>query len=44
MQTKINYYDRDLEVEALKLYCYIPQTFVVDATNPSTMFYGFYAF
>ena len=40
----MNYYDRDLEVEALRLCCYMLQTFADDATNPSTMFYGFYAF
>ena len=44
MQTKMNYYDSDLKAEALKLYCYMPQTFIADATNPSPMFYGFYAF
>ena len=42
MQTKMNYYDSDLEAEALKLYCYMPQTFIADATNLSLMFYGFY--
>ena len=40
----MNYYDSDLEAEALKLYCYMPQTFIADTTNPSPMFYGFYAF
>ena len=44
MQAKMNYYDSDLEAEALKLCCYIPQTFLHDSTNPSPMFYGFYAF
>ena len=44
MQTKINYYDSDLEAEALKLYCYMPQTFLDDITNPSPMFYAFNAF
>ena len=41
----MNYYDSDLEAEVLKLYCYIcPQTFIAEATNPSPMFYGYYAF
>ena len=35
MQTKINDYDSDLEAEALKLYCYMPQTFIADTTNAS---------
>ena len=38
----MNYYDSDLKAEALKLYCYMPQTFIADATNLSPMFYGFY--
>ena len=42
MQIKMNYYDSDLEAEALKLTCYMPQTFIADTTNPSPMFYGFY--
>ena len=37
-------YDSDREAEALKLRCYIPQTYLDDATIPSPMFYGFYAF
>ena len=44
MQTKMNYSDSNLEAEARKLYCYMPQTFIADATNRSPMFYGFYAF
>ena len=40
----MNYYDSDLEAEVLKLYCYMPQIFIADATNPSPMFYGFYTF
>ena len=44
MQTKMNYYDSDLEAETLKLRCSMPQTFIADATNPSPVFYGFYAF
>ena len=39
----MNYYNSDLEAEALKLCCDIPQTFLDDATNPSPMLYGFYA-
>ena len=45
----MNYYDSDLEAEALKLSnfvilskCCMPQTFLDEATNPSPMFYGFY--
>ena len=40
----MNSSDSDLKAEALKLYCYMPQTFIVNATNPPPMFYGFYAF
>ena len=40
----MNYYDSDLEAEALKLCCYVPQTFLDDVTNPSPMFYGFCVF
>ena len=40
----MNYYDSDLEAEALKLYRYMLQTFIADAINPSPMFYEFYAF
>ena len=40
----MNYYDSDLEAEARKLYCYMSQMCIADATNPSPMFYGFYAF
>ena len=40
----MNYYDNDLEAEALKLCSYIPQNFLDDATNPSPMFYGFSLF
>ena len=44
MQTKLNYCDSDVEAEAVKLCCYMPQTFLDDATNPSRMFCGFHAF
>ena len=30
MKTKINYFDNDLEVEALKLWFYMPPTFLDD--------------
>ena len=40
----MNYYDSDLEAEALKLYCYMPQMFIADATNSSPMFYRFLCF
>ena len=30
----MNYYDSDLEAEALKLCCVMPQTFLDNATNP----------
>ena len=40
----MNYYGSDLEAEALKLCCYMPQTFPDNATNPSPMLFGFYAF
>ena len=38
----MNYYDSDVDAEALKLCFYMPQTFLDDTTNPSPMFYGFY--
>ena len=40
----MNYYDSDLEAEALKRYYYMPQTFIADATNPSPMLYRFLCF
>ena len=34
----MNYYDSDLVAKALKLWCYIPPTFLDEATIPSTIF------
>ena len=34
----MNYYHSDLETEALKLCCYMPQKSIADATNLSPMF------
>ena len=42
MQTKIIYYDSDLEAEALKIWFYMPQRF--STIIPSPIFYAFYTF
>ena len=44
MKAKINNYVSDLGAEVLKLWCYVPPTFLDDATISSRMFYAFYAF
>ena len=38
----MNYYDSDLEAEALNLWCYMPPKFLDGATIPSAIFYAFY--
>ena len=34
----MNYYDDELEAEALKLWCYIPPAFLDNGTIPSAIF------
>ena len=40
----MNYYDSDLNAETLKLWCYIPPTFLDDATIPASIIYFFFDF
>ena len=44
MKAKIKNYVSDLGAEVLKLWCYVPPTFLDDANISSHMFYAFYAF
>ena len=40
----MDYKDSDLEAETLKLWCYMPATFLDDATIPLPIFHAFYCF